>query len=137
VIDAHAEEIRATLAAIEASHPTPEERLKALFSAQAGQPDIVRYGCPQGSLCQELGKHDGGPDGDGADGPDASRLMRLPLEWAERQFAAMGRPDARDLALQVIAAYEGAALLTSALRDASLLERESRRLTSWIDSLSP
>jgi AcrR family transcriptional regulator len=134
VIDAHAQEIRAVLAGIEASHPTPAGRLKALLCAQAGQSDIVRYGCPQGSLCQELGKRAGGPDGDG---PDASPLMGLPLEWAERQFAAMGRLDARDLAVQVIAGYEGAALLASALRDASLLERESRRLASWIDSLAP
>jgi len=47
----------------------------------------------------------------------------------------MGRADARDLAIQVIAAYQGAALLTSALRDPAVLERESRRMAAWIDSL--
>src|SRR6516162_5610190 len=101
VIETHLHEIGATLAAIEASHATPKERLKALFGALAEQSDLIaRYGCPHGSLCQELGKR-----ADGA--PAAAELMREPVEWAERQFAAMGRSDARDLAIQVIARYQG------------------------------
>ena len=105
------------------------ERLKALFGALAKQSDLIaRYGCPHGSLCQELGKR--------ADGtPAAAELMREPVEWAERQFAAMGRPDARDLAVQVIARYQGTALLTSAFRDPGLMEAEARRVAQWIDTL--
>jgi hypothetical protein len=61
--------------------------------------------------------------------------MREPVEWAERQFAAMGRPDARDLAVQVIARYQGTALLTSAFRDPGLMEAEARRVAQWISTL--
>ena len=67
--------------------------------------------------------------------PAAAELMREPVEWAERQFAAMGRPDARDLAVQVIARYQGTALLTSAFRDPGLMEAEARRVAQWIDTL--
>ena len=65
---------------------------------------IARYGCPQGSLCVELDKR-----AEGA-GP-AAELMRVSVEWAQRQFEAMGRPDADDLAVQMIARYQGTALL--------------------------
>jgi AcrR family transcriptional regulator len=131
VIDSHADDIRVMLRGIEAAHASPAGRLKAMFAALAGEAGLVaRYGCPQGTLCQELAKH-----AEESGGPDASVLMRLPIDWAERQFAAMGRPDARDLAVQAISAYQGTALLTSALRDPSLLERESGRMAAWVDSL--
>jgi TetR/AcrR family transcriptional regulator, transcriptional repressor for nem operon len=129
VIEAHLAETRAMLAAIDDAHPAPRERLKALFGVLAGQPDLVaRYGCPHGSLCLELDKR--------ADGPGlAAELMRVPLDWTERQFRAMGRPDARDLAVQVIARYQGTALLTSTLRDPELMAAEGRRVAHWIDTL--
>lgn len=128
VVEAHLSEARAMLAAIDHAYPGPRERLKALFGALAQQSDLIaRYGCPHGSLCQELGKR--------ADGAPAAELMREPVEWAERQFAAMGRPDARDLAVQVIARYQGTALLTSAFRDPGLMEAEARRVAQWIDTL--
>jgi len=132
VIDAQAGFIHSMLARLDASQEDPGARLKALFAALAGENQMVaRYGCPHGTLCQELAKHAEGP---GA--PDVSVLVRIPLDWAQRQFAAMGRADARDLAIQAIGAYQGAALLTSALRDPAVLERESRRMAAWIDSLS-
>ena len=61
--------------------------------------------------------------------------MRVPLDWTERQFAAMGRPDARELALQVVARYQGTALLTSAFRDPDLMTAEAARVARWIDAL--
>ncbi len=129
VVEAHLAEASTMLASIDDAYPGPRERLKALFGALAQQSDLIaRYGCPHGSLCQELGKR--------ADGtPAAAELMREPVEWAERQFAAMGRPDARDLAVQVIARYQGTALLTSAFRDPGLMEAEARRVAQWIDTL--
>ena len=129
VVESHLAEARVMLAAIDDAHEAPRERLKALFGALAQQSDLIaRYGCPHGSLCQELGKR--------ADGAlAAAELMREPVEWAERQFAAMGRPDARDLAVQVIARYQGTALLTSAFRDPRLMEAEARRVAQWIDTL--
>jgi TetR/AcrR family transcriptional regulator, transcriptional repressor for nem operon len=130
VIESHVREVRAMLSAIEDGHDDPADRLKALFGALGGQGDMIaRYGCPQGSLCLELGKR--------AEGADlAARLMREPLDWAERQFRAMGRPDARDLAVQVIARYQGTALLANAFRDPSLMSREALRVVEWIDALT-
>ena len=44
--------------------------------------------------------------------------------------------DARELAVALIAAYEGIALLAATLRDPGLIGTEGGRLERWIDSLA-
>lgn len=128
-IDAHAREIQTTLASLD-RHRTPKARLKAFVRMLVDQREITaRYGCPQGTLCSELDKRDDGL------ASACAELIRLPIEWTERQFRAMGRRDARDLAVAMIAAYQGIALLTNTLRDPEMMTREGRRLGRWIDSL--
>jgi AcrR family transcriptional regulator len=129
-IDAHAQEIKTTLTSIDTRHRSPRGRLKAFVKELAAQSEIVaQYGCPLGSLCSELDKR----------AIEASlqvaELIRIPIEWAEAQFRALGRRDAPDLALELLAAYEGSALLTNTMRDPSVLSRAARRLDHWIDSL--
>jgi hypothetical protein len=62
-------------------------------------------------------------------------LLELPLRWAEQQFREMGRRDARELAVALIAAWQGILLLSNTFRDPDLVLREGRRLERWIDSL--
>jgi TetR/AcrR family transcriptional regulator, transcriptional repressor for nem operon len=129
VVEARLSEARAMLAEVEAAHDGPRDRLKALFASLTAQGELIaRYGCPQGSLCTELDKLPDGP------GP-AAELMRVPVDWAERQFSALGRADARDLAVEVIARYQGSALLASTLRDPDLMARESARVAAWLDAI--
>ena len=59
----------------------------------------------------------------------------MPIVWAEQQFRAMGRRDARELAVALIASYQGIALLTNTFRDPQMMASEGRRLERWIDSL--
>jgi len=130
VIGAHAQQIKVTLAAIDAHHRSPKSRLKALVREFTGQSEIVaQHGCPLGSLCSELGKRVKQP------GPAAAELMLLPIAWAEEQFRSLGRPDAHDLALDLLAAYEGRALLANTMRDPDVLAKAAQRLNHWIDSL--
>jgi AcrR family transcriptional regulator len=129
-IASHAGDIHVLLGSLE-RHRTPQARLKALVRALTSQRELAaECGCPLGSLCSELGKR--------ADGLDrtSSELLRLPVDWAERQFRLMGRHDARDLAAALIASYQGIALLTNTFRDPELMTREARRLERWIDSLA-
>ncbi len=129
VVEAHLRDVGAILAGLEAAHAAPRDRLKALFGVLAEQRELIaRYGCPHGTLCLELDKR--------ADGPGlAAELMRVPLEWTRRQFEAMGRPDARDLAFQVVARYQGTTLLASTFRDPDLMAQEAARVARWIDAL--
>ena len=129
-IAAHAQQVRDTLDGF-ASHRTPKARLRALvrmFVEQSGQ--VARSGCPQGSLCSELDKLQGPLSS------DCAELMRIPVQWAESQFREMGRRDAAELAIALIAAYQGAALLTNTFREPQLMQREGKRLERWIDGLA-
>jgi TetR/AcrR family transcriptional regulator, transcriptional repressor for nem operon len=130
VIAAHADEIKTRLDALE-QHRTPKARLKAFVRMLTEQRELAaRYGCPQGSLCSELDKRGDELTRSGAE------LIRMPIEWAERQLRAMGRRDARELAVALIASYQGISLLTNTFRDPELMAREGRRLERWIDSLA-
>jgi AcrR family transcriptional regulator len=130
VVQAHIEQARSALAAIDHRHCSPKPRLKALLGELAGQSEIVaQYGCPHGSLCSELDKRPGSPD------LAVGELIQVPIDWAEEQLRTLGRRDAHDLAVSLLASYQGSALLTNTMRDPSILTREARRLDRWIDTL--
>jgi AcrR family transcriptional regulator len=130
-IDSYAQENRDLLAVLEQHHRTPRARLKMLVQRLVSQSDqVALYGCPRGTLCSELDKQD-------TDLAQACReLLQVPADWIEQQFKAMGRRDARDLAVALLASYEGIALLANTFREPALMIREGRRLERWIDSLA-
>jgi AcrR family transcriptional regulator len=130
VIEAHVHDIEEMVATLDRRHRTPKGRLKALTRELADRRDLIaQYGCPHGTLCSELEKRTSGAD------HATIRLLAIQIEWTEQQFRAMGRHDAHDLAVELLAAYQGAAVLTHALRQPELITHETRRLERWIDSL--
>jgi AcrR family transcriptional regulator len=130
VIEARVQQVKMTLALIDANHRSPKSRLKAFVREFTAQSEIVaQYGCPLGSLCSELDKRAK------ESSLPVAELMRLPIEWAEDQFRSLGRPDARDLAFDLLAAYEGSALLANTMHDPDVLSRAARRIDHWIDTL--
>ena len=129
-IESHARDVNKLLTSLESGR-SPQARLKALIRELTAQRELAaRYGCPLGSLCSELDKRTDGLD------RSCAQLLDEPIRWAENQFRLMGRRDARDLAVALIASYQGIALLTNTFRDPELMARESRRLERWIDSLA-
>ena len=130
VVQAHREQLEATLAEFDRRHRSPRARLKALVDLLAERADATaRHGCPYGTLSSELAKQ-----GEGSD-PLAAPLMQTMLDWAEQQFRAMGRRDAHDLAVELVASYEGTAVLVNALGQPELMTRQARRLKNWIGTL--
>jgi TetR/AcrR family transcriptional repressor of nem operon len=110
---------------------TPQARLKALIRTWVDRRELfASHGCPIGSLASELGKRD-----DELRAEAGNVLLRM-IAWVQEQFEAMGRRDARELAVALIAAYEGIALLASTLHDPALVSAEGRRLERWIDTLA-
>lgn len=130
VVEARTEEIRSATAALQRRHGSPKARLKALVGMLAESRDtIADHGCPLGSLCTELANQPG-------QSPALTApIMETLLDWAEQQFRAMGRRDARDLALELVIAYEGSAVLTNAMAQPEIMTREARRLEKWINAL--
>jgi AcrR family transcriptional regulator len=130
VVHTHQDQLTSTLAELERRHRSPKARLKALAGVLAERADSTAlYGCPYGTLSSELAKRDEGPN------PLAARLMQILLDWAEQQFRAMGRRDAPDLAVELVASYEGGAVLSNTLGRPELMARHARRLQRWIGSL--
>lgn len=131
-ISAHGQSLAGLITALDAL-PTPQDRLKALLAGWVDQRELTaRYGCPTGSLASELDKRDDGLE------QALAKVMRVLLDWAEQQFRALGRTaDARELAVALIASYQGISLLTNTFRDPELMASEGRRLERWIDSLTP
>lgn len=132
-INAHGNDLRAMLSALDRRR-TPQARLKGLIGALVEQRDLAaRYGCPFGTLACELDKRPDGLDRTAAD------VLCILADWSEQQFRSMGfgdQPEARDLAIALIASYQGISLLTNTFRDPELMVREGRRLERWIDSLA-
>lgn len=130
VVQAHQEQLQATLAELDRRHRSPQARLKALVDLLASRADATaEHGCPYGSLSAELAKQAEGSD------PLSAPLMQTMLDWAERHFRAIGRRDARDLAVELVACYEGTAVLVNTLGQPELMARQARRLRKWIDAV--
>jgi AcrR family transcriptional regulator len=90
--------------------------------------ELAERGCPIGTLTSELGKGSG----------ERKALARGPFDvyrdYAAEQFRALGFGPAasRELALDLLARCQGAAVLTHAYGDKKLLERRIASLRTWL-----
>ncbi|MDX2597949.1 MULTISPECIES: TetR/AcrR family transcriptional regulator [Streptomyces] len=129
-VRAHRDRLDALTGRLEAL-PGPADRLKALVAGWVEErATAARFGCPFGTLATELDKRDDGPD------LAVAEVMRALIDWVAGQFDELGRPDARALAVELVAAYQGMSVLTHTLRDPSIMNAQGERLTSWIDGLA-
>jgi AcrR family transcriptional regulator len=127
VIAAHEAALRERFAAWSAEHDDPHRRLVCLIRAPLDAADaVIQFGCPHGSLCQELEKL--GPDAPLAKA--SARLMGVYIAWSAEQFRALGhRPaEARELASDLVAAVQGTMLLAHTLRTPEFLAKQLRRI---------
>jgi AcrR family transcriptional regulator len=131
VVEARAREIGDLGALLEQRHRTPKARLKALVGIVGEQRELItRYGCPYGTLCGELVNED-----EASSRSLAASVMRSLVVWTEMQFREMGRRDARDLALELVAMYQGGAAVASALGDPEVFTQQARRMRRWLDGI--
>ena len=110
--------------------PDPRQRLLNLLDMQISMKDsIAKYGCPIGSMCQELDK-ERPPVAREADG-----LMSWVLKWITRQFKEMGQKQADQFGLQLTSTLQGCGVVANALKDPKIVEREIGRLKAWIKEM--
>ncbi|MEV6426948.1 TetR/AcrR family transcriptional regulator [Nocardia sp. NPDC051463] len=128
-LGAHARSLQDLIVVLEECEQ-PRDRLQALVRGWVEQREVAaRFGCPTGTLATELGKRVDGLD------RESAANMRVLIDWVERQFAAMGRSDAGELAVALVASYQGISLLTNTFHDPELMRAEGLRLERWIDGL--
>jgi AcrR family transcriptional regulator len=133
VIASHEGALRERFASWVARHGDPRQRLRCLVRAPLDTADsVIQFGCPHGSLCQELEKL--GPRAPLAKA--ASRLLAVYIEWVDEQFRALGfrRREARALATDLVAAVQGTMLIAHSMRSKALLTQQLRRIERRLDA---
>ena len=128
VIQTHLQELQSLFAQLDRA-PDPRQRLLGLLAAEReGEHALARYGCPYGSLSQELNKENGQP------ATTAALLLQAYLDWTATQFRLLGKheEEAKDCALDLIASLQGTFLLANSFRSPELLERKLQRLETWL-----
>lgn len=131
VIDQRCESIRARLRQWDGEHADPRERLKCFVRMpRLHQDEIVRYGCPIGTLGTELSKADNWTHG------SLRPLFDLYRAWLVTQFQALGAgARAPDLALHALALTQGLSLVAHVYGDPTVIQEETERAEAWIDSV--
>lgn len=125
--------IQRMLDAWETEGLTPTDRIRSFINILImNRAKILLYGCPVGTLCNELAKLDHAAQG------DANQLFALFRQWLARQFGALGRAaDADALAMHLLARSQGVATLANAFRDEDFIRREVEDMRAWLDAQSP
>lgn len=131
VIRMRIEGIADMLAGWDTQLPDPKARLRRYARVLLNEEqDVLRYGCPMGSLNVELGKTQLALQS------RAAEMFTLFLDWLVRQFKALGKGrESRQLALHLLAMSQGAALLCNVYQDNKFLNSEVQRINDWIDTL--
>lgn len=131
VIERHLTDYRALLSQWEKENADPKVRLLAFVEMITGRKsDLVKYGCPIGTLNSELAK-------DRHDLQQAARaLFDLFRDWLEDRFRELGKTEeANALALHLLGRAQGVALISQVYRDTKLLQQETSKLREWINQL--
>lgn len=99
----------------------------------ANRTKIMAYGCPVGTLCNELAKLDH------LARPRAGEIFTLFRDWLRREFARLGHTTetADALAMELLARSQGVAALASAFRDEAFIRREVAQMHAWLDAQRP
>ena len=130
VIEERREGIRESLQECCCKENDPRKNLVMAVKMIMKQSDSVAdYGCPVGSLCQELDK---------TPSPlsvAANQCMKDHIEWAAKQFRDMGFKNAHDMGVEFIARIQGTILLGHTLHDPALIRKQLRSTCDWIQSL--
>jgi TetR/AcrR family transcriptional repressor of nem operon len=92
----------------------------------------MQFGCPVGSLCQELAKQGGELADSVAD------LLKQQIDWVESQFVVYGLTEqkANAYAIQLIANLQGLCLLTNTYKDVSYAQSVSDSIKQWIQMVT-
>lgn len=133
VIEDRLERLRGMIAGWEQEFKTPRERLlRCVEMPMLEWSEMVRYGCPMGSLSMELGKQQ----------PEmkqlATGMFKILIDWIEKQLRELGRSeDAPALARRFIARLQGAGVLAFAFEDKTWVTDEMDDIKGWVKELSP
>jgi len=105
----------------------PIERLHRFVQMlRNDEADLIRYGCPMGSLNMELGK------GQLELQQHAVQMFEEFRLWLQQQFRLMQQADAKGLSMHLLSMAQGAALMAYIYHDKKILSSECKKIDDWI-----
>jgi len=113
-------------------HQFPEAKAKLKRFVQMilnEEQDIVRYGCPMGSLNSELGKFQLSLQN------SAREMFDLFQHWLEKVFKQLDNKKSKVRSKHILSMAQGAALMSYIYSDTKILKDECKSINDWIDSL--
>ena len=110
--------------------PDAKDRLKRFVQMILNEEqDIVRYGCPMGSLNAELGKFQLSLQA------SSREMFDLFQHWLEKVFKQLDSKKSKVRSKHLLSMAQGAALMSYIYSDAKILKDECKSIDEWIDSL--
>ncbi len=131
VIDFRVESIQVMLDDWAREIEDPRARLKRTLKILIhSEEDVLRYGCPMGSLNVELSKTQLSLQS------KAVEMFDLFVSWISQQMKSLGHEeDARTLALHMLATMQGISMLSNVYSDSTFMRHEVAVLEQWLDQL--
>jgi len=121
---------QAMLARWDSEESDPAQRIRCFIRILSdNRAEIKRYGCPLGTLSDELAKlgH--------ASQAEVNGQFTLYRTWLRRQFTLLGcKAEADALAMQLLARRQGIATLANAFHDEKFLKHEVKQMCEWLSS---
>lgn len=114
----------------EEQFPEAKARLKRFVQMVLNEEqDIVRYGCPMGSLNAELGKFQLSLQASSREMFDVFQV------WLEKVFKQLDSKKSKARSKHLLSMAQGAALMSYIYSDAKMLKDECKIIDEWIDLL--
>lgn len=131
VIERRLAETTTMLARWRAAADSPAEQIGQFIDiVVTNQQDIMRFGCPVGSLNSELAKQEH---------PlliESAAIFELFRAWLRDRFNELGLDSRADaLALHLLAMSQGVAVLANTFKDPDFIAREANSMHEWLASV--
>jgi AcrR family transcriptional regulator len=128
VVNSRVAQLSVMLNRCEAESAEPRERLLCFGNMlDYSRDDIIQSGCPIGTLSSELAK----------DAPALQEKSRqaflLMRDWIRQQFEVLGKTDADELAMDLLAKMQGVTVLACAFKDVDFIKRSHHEIQDWIN----
>jgi len=130
IVEQRLQGIRLLLSGWDSEFPEAKERLHRFVQMLINEEqDLIRFGCPMGTLNVELGKTQ-------LTQRDRSREMfDMFTSWLDATVKQLGHKDHCKLSQHLLAMAQGAVLMSYVYTDAALLKNEIQLIQHWIDDL--
>ena len=107
----------------------PKQRLHKMLDMVNSMADTTaKYGCPIGTLIQELSNTEM------ALTDKVDMFLQKQINWVQNQFRLLDIADATDFGIKFIATLQGTFIIAQSLHDPNVITRQIQFIREWLDS---